>query len=627
MKSRLCLIAILAGASVIGTTVAFAAGLSSAQKKEVADVKKDVGKVASLITKKEFDEAEKILNESEEKLKSIAKAAGVEESDKALAATFHLIDQKRQAMAKKGGKEAPGVDFLAEVGPILASKCAKCHNDGDAKGGLQLDSFAGMEKGGRSGQLLTVGDASNSLIVYRLQATDNSLMPKGGPALSKAEISAIANWINKGAKFDGDKDEKFSTKARVKPKDEGPVTITKATGGEKVSFVRDIAPFMVNLCGGCHGGNNPRSGLSLTTFEGLMKGGDSGRVIIPGNLEGSRLWRLVGGLEGPRMPQGQARITRKNYEDLKTWLEEGAKFDGPNPKTPLRQLIPSDEEIAAAKFAKFSPDDFVKYRHEQTEEAFKRANPKEQAHELEDDEFIVYGNVSEDRLKEIQKWSDDALSDIRKTFGVKTSPVWKGKLAIIVLKDRFGYEEFPRVVEKQEVPRENTGFSKVNSTFEDAYICLEDVGDDPSAVSPGLRLNLVDHLTGAYLKQSKGQLPEWLIRGTGLMMASRVDKKNAYIAGLHGEAVGALQGIEKPDDILTNGTFSTAQVGPVGYTLVEHLVVAGRASNFANFVSKLQAGKDMNSALKEVYNSSAAEIGISYASSLGGRKATPKKKK
>ena len=65
----------------------------------------------------------------------------------------------------------------------------------------------------------------------------------------------------------------------------------------------------------------------------LLYRGDSGRVVLPGNLEGSRLFRLVGGLENPRMPQGQARITRKNYEDLKKWFEEGNVYDGDDPRT------------------------------------------------------------------------------------------------------------------------------------------------------------------------------------------------------------------------------------------------------------------------------------------------------
>src|SRR6185369_6497595 len=60
-------------------------------------------------------------------------------------------------------------------------------------------------------------------------------------------------------------------------------------GKETVSFTKDIAPFMVNLCLNCHSGKNPRSGFSLETYELLMKGGKSGRVVLAGNTKDSRL--------------------------------------------------------------------------------------------------------------------------------------------------------------------------------------------------------------------------------------------------------------------------------------------------------------------------------------------------
>ena len=92
------------------------------------------------------------------------------------------------------------------------------------------------------------------------------------------------------------------------PKPKPKVVVAKPTGTETVSFKNDIAPFMTNLCLRCHGGNNPRSGFSLETFEKLLQGGDSGRVVLPGNLDGSRLWDLVGKQDPIKMPMGQARI-------------------------------------------------------------------------------------------------------------------------------------------------------------------------------------------------------------------------------------------------------------------------------------------------------------------------------
>src|SRR5207302_4522163 len=112
----------------------------------------------------------------------------------------------------------------------------------------------------------------------------------------------ITAWVAGGAKFSGNNStpiaELKASEAGVRA-DASPVQIIKATGDEKVSFKRDIAPFMANLCLNCHGGKTPRSGFSVETFEKLMKGGNSGRVVIPGNTKDSRLWHLVGAQQTP----------------------------------------------------------------------------------------------------------------------------------------------------------------------------------------------------------------------------------------------------------------------------------------------------------------------------------------
>ena len=57
-----------------------------------------------------------------------------------------------------------------------------------------------------------------------------------------------------------------------------------------------------------------------------MEGGSSGDVIVPGNADGSRLFKLVTGAETPIMPpdgQGE-RLTAEQIELLRTWLSLGA---------------------------------------------------------------------------------------------------------------------------------------------------------------------------------------------------------------------------------------------------------------------------------------------------------------
>lgn len=615
-----------------GAALPVGAAITAEHRKEIGEIRKELNKVQGHITKKEFDEARKILNDAQDKISKIASDAKVMESDKSLAPILHQIELKRAILDKKaGGAGEGGIDFAKEVAPILAAKCANCHNEDRSAGGLKLDTFAGLEAGGENKPLLVPGQGARSLLVARLNANGAQRMPKNPqPALSAVEIAAITSWVNQGAKFEGDKAQKFQAAGpggAARPNNLPPPTIARASGNEKVSFTKDIAPFMVNLCLGCHSGNNPRGGLNLSTFEGMMKGGQSGRVILPGNMEGSRLFRLVGGLELPRMPQGQARITRTNYENLKTWFEEGNKFDGPDPKQPLREIVPSEEEIAAARLSKLSPEEFHAMRKEKSEDQWKRSNAKETASIVESADYLVMGNASEDRLKEILGWADEHAKTLREAFGAKTNEIWKGKLAIFVFKDRFSFEEFPRVIESAEVPRETIGLSRVSPSFDEAYVCVEDIGDQVSAESPGMKLSVIDQITGAYLKRSGDKIPEWLIRGLGLALASKDDKKHEFILAQPAMAMESLKGLESPEQVFEKGKFSSADLGPVGFTLVQHMLAAGGAPKLGMLIDKLQSGTELPAALKDVYNADLKTLGLSYATTLGARRPGKVKKK
>lgn len=396
-----------------------------------------------------------------------------------------------------------------------------------------------------------------------------------------------------------------------------------------VSFVKDIAPFMVSLCLGCHGDKKREGGLSLTSFESLMKGGQSGAVVLRDNWEESRLWKLVGEQDPIKMPQGQARITRKNWNDLRTWLEEGAHFDGSNPKAPLRGLVPSEEERRSAELAKIPADELAQRRKAKALADWKKANPRTEFTQVETDEVLLLGDVGESRLKEIGSWSDKQIELLRETFGVKSVPLIKGRLTVFVYKGRFEFEEFPRTIESRELPPEICGYARVTPNLDTAYVCLQDVGDDASDSAPGLRASLIDHLSAAYLQSGAKALPEWLVRGAGLALAARADKKNQYLVALRGRAAQATKGLTKPTEVFAKGTFSPGDLGAVGYTLVNHLLHFGGWPRLVRLIEKLQSGSALNQALLVVYNNSEGEIAESYLLSLGaaGTKSAPRKKK
>jgi hypothetical protein len=606
------------------------AALTAEQKKEVEEIRKELGKVQSLIAKKDqHEEAEKLLSEAENKLKKIGKDAG-DENNKLITGLLRQIELKktalarREAPAKGAAGAAGGLSFENDIAPILVKNCLSCHDD-TASGGLKFDTFAALAAG-CGGKLVVPGNPDASLLTRRLIAPGEARMPKGGKALPQDEIRKIATWIAGGAKFAGNKDtllSELTADANAKV-DNTPVAIATATGNETVSFQRDIAPFMVNLCVGCHSGANPRAGFSLETFEKLMKGGRSGRVVLPGNTEDSRLWHLVGKQDPIKMPPGQALITRTNHTKLRVWIEEGAKFDGPDAKAALRSLVPTEAELRAAELAKLSPEELVNRRVERVTSLWKKTTQEAPAAIAQGDQVVVLGNVPEDRLKQYSAWADEAAKQVGSLFGAKVSPLWRGKLGIFVFNDRFTYSEFVQTNEGRELLPEINAHVRIREP-DDAYLCLIDIPDDATDTT-GARGAVLAQVTEAFLGRGGKPLPEWVSRGTGLALAARNDPKNEYYRQLGVSAGARLQTLQKPDDLLKDGTFSPADLGPVGYSVVAYMLRQGEPQ-YVQFVSALLAGKSLDESLKGVYNADAAKVAASYLTSgVSGPRTAPRKK-
>jgi hypothetical protein len=354
-----------------------------------------------------------------------------------------------------------------------------------------------------------------------------------------------------------------------------------------------------------------------------MTGGESGRVIVPGKPNESRLWRLVNADEEPIMPQGNmARITRKWHADLRTWITEGAKFDGNDPKRLLRDLIPTPEQLKAEELAKLSPEQWHEKRLKDSKDLWTQTFP--QAAEpgvAETADFIVVGDVAPRRLEQVGSWAQEYASSLRTMFGVKDEPLFKGKLGIFVFKDRFGYEEFNSTVHRREVPREVMGHSDVTTAQDRAFAAVEDIGDNVTATSPGLQLSVIEHVTGAFLKRGGGTMPDWLIRGAGLALAgSKTADAAPYMQALKGHAADALRksNITNPAEVFDNGQFAPGDVGAIGYLLVDFLLKNGGAPTFGNLVKRFQAGDAPAAAIQNVYRTDPRQLGAAFTSSLGG---------
>jgi hypothetical protein len=93
-----------------------------------------------------------------------------------------------------------GVAFFEQkIRPVLVEHCYRCHAGKAHKGGLRLDSRAGLLKGGDSGPAIVPGKPDTSRLLQAIRYTDELLrMPPRGK-LPAAVVADFQRWIAAGA--------------------------------------------------------------------------------------------------------------------------------------------------------------------------------------------------------------------------------------------------------------------------------------------------------------------------------------------------------------------------------------------------------------------------------------------
>src|SRR6185503_8658723 len=88
-------------------------------------------------------------------------------------------------------------------------------------------------------------------------------------------------------------------------------------------FERVILPIFEDNCTSCHAAADPESDLVLETYEDVMRGGEHGAVITPGNSDKSKLVMMVEGRAKPKMPPKKT-LPADALAAIKAWIDAGA---------------------------------------------------------------------------------------------------------------------------------------------------------------------------------------------------------------------------------------------------------------------------------------------------------------
>ncbi len=108
-----------------------------------------------------------------------------------------------------------------------------------------------------------------------------------------------------------------------------PLAFAQSPSQDVEFFETKVRPVFARNCFACHT-KSKVAGLDMSTRAGLLKGGDSGPSLVPGEPDKSLLVAVIQHAEGkPAMPKG-GKLKPQEIADIVTWVKNGAAW----PETP-----------------------------------------------------------------------------------------------------------------------------------------------------------------------------------------------------------------------------------------------------------------------------------------------------
>lgn len=596
--------------------------LSEEQQKQVAEIERAVKEVSALVSAKKVGEAEVAMAKAKESLAALSASEAKDE----LSDTLGLLEKKVAAAERRLGtakaanrakpaaskrkpaakprpnaKHAPKdaksdeISFTKQIAPLVVARCDNCHLR-MTKGGFSMATFASLKKGSENGTVFTPGKGQGSRLIEVLESGD---MPRGGAPLKAEEIALISKWIDAGAKFDG-ADENAQIAASV-PQTNQPrqpaLEVTRASGKESVQFVRDLAPLIVSTCVDCHGGMQPAGRLNLTTFAGLLRGGDSGQIVSPGKPAESLLIRKLKGTAGQRMPLRKEPLDDATIQKFETWVADGAKLDWPDANEML------DWAVRVMVAGKMNHDELSALRADLADKNWRLANPDVAAQKIENEQFLLVGNLAPARMVEVAELAAHMRGKVAKALNLPPDqPFFKGRLTLFAFKRRFDYSEFGTMAERRELPADWHGHWRYNVV--DCYGCVLVPDDDQ-----GVELTLAEIFAGAYI-ENQAKMPRWFSEGAARAIAARLAGRDLLARHWDDEIKDALAAGRGPDDFLKAGDVLSAETAALSYGFMKGLL--GRMPKFLALLNELRQGTSFDAAFKRQFGGEPATLAAGW---------------
>ncbi len=110
-------------------------------------------------------------------------------------------------------------------------------------------------------------------------------------------------------------------------------------------FGRDVAPIFEANCLRCHNAAKNEAGLILETYEDIMRGGDDGPPVVPGQADDSPMIRQLEGRAKPKMPP-KSDLRPEDIAVLRAWIAAGATYSPPRHASLDEKVAPVEQQAA-----------------------------------------------------------------------------------------------------------------------------------------------------------------------------------------------------------------------------------------------------------------------------------------
>jgi len=366
-----------------------------------------------------------------------------------------------------------------------------------------------------------------------------------------------------------------------------------------VGFARHLAQVLDQRCANCHANERPRARLNLASFRGLMRGGDSGEVVVPGKPEESLLiQKLKGTAEGQRMPQGGPPLADEVIEQWEAWVRQGAAFDASDPDLDVRQLA------AIARAQRATHDQLRDERAALAGENWRLVLPEQEPARLQTRHFLLLGNVGADELQKLASVAEELVPRIAKVFRApRDTPLVKGAITLFAFESSYDYGELGRMVEKRDVDpaaRAHFRYSVI-----DAYVALHAGLDDPQTCEAVL----AQQIAGLYVA-SLGQSPKWFRQGAARATAARLAPRATLVQQRNEKALQAFVRLQEPDDFL-KGRSTAADADSLAFSYVQFLM--GDTRRFHRFIGLLREGTGFAASFAQSYGAAPEQVAALWA--------------